>query len=132
MSLILLFTLISIGLSIILILRLLEHTVLEKHMLNAGVTALAGYITVLFFTSLGLFGAGIYYWLKEEKWFSVNTQDLISVLDEKNSFRNLMLSDTNWQGVQKIHEWYLNTNLIWSLLVTIIVLITILIITSDD
>ena len=130
MSLLILAFLIGIGLIFIFILREYELEHEENNISEYAMNILVGYNVALLFASIGSVGAGIFWWLKEGSWLSINTYYLTNKLEKGNYFRELLLSETSWAGLQEISAWYLQQNIGWSFIITIVLLYFILIFTT--
>ena len=123
MSLLILAGLIGVGLIIISVLRAYEHEYVGL--------LFTGYLTTLIFTTLGCLGIGVYFWLKNDRWLTISPYLLLSNLEHENPVRKLLLAETSWLGLQRVSIWYLDQNIGWSFMLTMIVLFTVLVFTSD-
>ena len=127
MSLIIIVLLIGIGLALsFTYVRACDN---EKEILSKNTTfslvadALSIYTTALIFGIIGCLGAGILWWLKNGNWLTISPELIIGKLSNNNAIKDFLLSETAWTGIQMIHTWYLQSNLAWSFLLTLSVII---------
>jgi len=101
-----------------------EKDILSKNTSFSFTTdILSIYTTALIFGIIGCLGAGILWWLKNGSWLTISPELIIGKLSNNNAIKDFLLSETSWTGVQMIHTWYLQSNLSWSFLLTLIVII---------
>jgi len=96
-----------------------SHTFKEKPVFTEAASELIiGYMVVLLFAGIGCVLAGVFWWLQDGIWLTINAELALSYLDEGNYFKELLSSEISWVGIQSISTWYLQLNLGWSFLFT--------------
>jgi len=86
----------------------------------------------LMFSAVGSLVISIYWWLKESIWTTISPTFIINKLEEGSFLRETLLSETSWKGVQKINEWYMQQNIGWTLIVTLIIFLAILFVSGEE
>jgi len=84
------------------------------------------------FSAVGSLVISIYWWLKESIWTTISPTFIINKLEEGSFLRETLLSETSWKGVQKINEWYMQQNIGWTLIVTLIIFLAILFVSGEE
>lgn len=93
-------------------------------------TAIECYSGLLFISALACTGFGAYSWLNNGEWLTVSSFYLIYKLESGNIIRELLLTETSWVGFQNLSSWYLQQNIGWSFIFTIIVIYITLLFTT--
>lgn len=58
---------------------------------------------------------GAYTWLRIGTWQSISIEDTLMFLRKSGIDVGFFVEPVSWQGVQKLSEWYLASNIGWSL-----------------
>jgi len=124
MSLLILIAFFSLGLIPLGIMRELEFS--NSSRAEEFGSLINGYMTILLLAAIACLGFGVFGWLKSGEWLTLSPEYFISYLGNENPIREVLLSETSWVGVQELSNWYLQQNLGWSFLLTIIVVFAVL------
>ncbi len=55
---------------------------------------------------------GLYGWLRHGAWDSISVQSILGMLDRDAA--DYLRQPVSWRGVQQLSEWYLASNVAWS------------------
>lgn len=80
-----------------------------------GVQLSVGFFILSVLGPLSCLAYGIYSWLREGSWGSFSIEDALSFLHGVGLNISFFRSSTSWKGVQSLSEWYLSSNLAWTL-----------------
>jgi len=66
---------------------------------------------------------GAYVWLRTETWGTITVLDALRYLEEPGVSMQFFLKQVSWQGVQRLSDWYLGSNIGLTLFVVPLALI---------
>ncbi|MDA3869078.1 MAG: hypothetical protein PF589_03860 [Gammaproteobacteria bacterium] len=122
MSLLIFAMLLGVGVIMLIVVRSYGDENYDETIPKTAAFLFTHYLLVLLIASLACPIVGTYMWLRHGEWFTISPVYLMSLLEDKNSIKILLLSDTTWAGIQQAGNWYIQQNIGWSFILALIIL----------